>query len=730
MKFAFQPIPWLLAGALVFCRQGSAHSQDVAAEVPAGYVVSVAQEKITEVYLRLPALVETPWKNFDTMRREKGDPNAVFTLICDFNPDGQPNRSDSFGACLDLAERLREMKRKHGMLVIAYVHGEVARHSVLAVLACDQIVMAETEEAKLGPVVGEGERLDAFKRDVYEQAVSNRYPPVLIRKMYDRELAVLKVRPSVREGERYRDASEMPRPDGDPVTWLGRGQLASYSFSQAKEVGLIQPEPRNQLDDVLTAYGLPRSALLSSPRKLVVCRTILSGEINGEMKEILSRRIRDAKGAGASVLILQLECAGGQSDKAHEIALMLIELGKPGEERIETVAYLTPSARNLAAFLALACDRIYMHQDALLGDFEAYMEAHARKEELIRTNLSEVASQKLYPGVLARGMLDRDLRIRWASSIRGDSEKRFLEDTEYLAANQPEPRWRTEEMIKPENEDQVGKYLTLTAERAKRLGIAQGVVENVEGVYQQLGVEAKDVQTIGSDFLERIAMFLRDPYTSVVLILLGITCLILELKMPGFGVPGIIAAVCFILYFWSHSQFHGEMTWLALFLFLLGLLLLAVEIFVIPGFGVVGAAGILLVLGGLGLMAFGHWPRNDEEWYAFGGRIAALILGMFGAIVFAVILFRYLPSMPYANRLMLNPREDDLDEEVGSDLDEPPFAQLLGAIGTSATPLRPAGKSQFGEEYLDVVAEGGFIQAGTRVQIVEIEGNRIVVKEV
>src|SRR5207248_2071364 len=105
-------------------------------------------------------------------------------------------------------------------------------------------------------------------------------------------------------------------------------------------------------------------------------------------------------------------------------------------------------------------------------------------------------------------------------------------------------------------------------------------------------------------------------------------------------------------------------------------------------------------------------------------------LTLMGGVALAVLLARYLPNIPYANRLLLKPQTETDGLEDGLDPVQSAFAALLGAIGVAATPLRPAGKVQFGDQFVDVVAEGSYIVPGTRVQVIEIEGNRVVVKQV
>jgi membrane-bound ClpP family serine protease len=186
-----------------------------------------------------------------------------------------------------------------------------------------------------------------------------------------------------------------------------------------------------------------------------------------------------------------------------------------------------------------------------------------------------------------------------------------------------------------------------------------------------------------------------------------------------------------VLFFWSHSQLNGQITMLALLLFVLGLLLIALEVFVFPGMAVFGISGLVLVVVSLGLVAYGHWPQSPEDWVGLGKIIGPFGFSILGAIVAALTLARYLPSIPFANRLLLKPAVEG--DDLGDEAPEPTRAELshlLGAIGVAATPLRPAGKTQFGEEFIDVVAEGGYVQPGTRVQVIEIEGNRVVVKEV
>jgi membrane-bound serine protease (ClpP class) len=253
----------------------------------------------------------------------------------------------------------------------------------------------------------------------------------------------------------------------------------------------------------------------------------------------------------------------------------------------------------------------------------------------------------------------------------------------------------------------------------------------VREVVARYGLGGSDVRELSPDWLDQIADFLRLPGIRFLLVMIGITCLILEFKIPGATAPGVIAAVCFVLFFWAQSHLSGQIIILAILLFLLGLILIGIEVFVIPGFGFVGISGILLVVIGLGLATVDRAPRSAGEWLNLGATVTQFGLGMMGATFLAIILARYLPHIPGANRLFLPPPgEGDNGDEPAPLPGLEEAAALLGAIGTAATVLRPAGMARFGDQYVDVITEGTFVPAGARVQVIEVEGNRIVVKEV
>ena len=197
--------------------------------------------------------------------------------------------------------------------------------------------------------------------------------------------------------------------------------------------------------------------------------------------------------------------------------------------------------------------------------------------------------------------------------------------------------------------------------------------------------------------------------------------------MPGFGVPGVLAIVSFSLFFWSKYA-AGSASALEIILFVVGLLLLALEIFVIPGFGVTGVAGILCMLAAivLAMNAF-FLPTTGREMDRFATAVWTLTLSLVAFVGLAITAARLLPSAPVLGRIVLRPPTRD---EVTPTHGPERVRADVGEQGVVSTTLRPAGKARFGDRYVDVVAEGEFLDPGTPVHVVRVHGNRIVVKRV
>lgn len=664
-------------------------------------------------------------------------------IVFDFNPNGKDAATPDFGPCLDLAKFIRSKRGEGNVLTVAFVRAKVSRNTVLPVLACHELVMAP--DAVLGPVSASSDVLpDADELESYRR-YAQPDQAALVMKMLDARVSVVEGR---RNGAvwyvdtRHEDEAVqlgVVVTDRRPV--LPAGALASFRATDAQKFQLAKAvrATRQQVEEL---YNLPPGSYHESPlgdRDRAVWHVVANGEVTGGLRDSLRRQMDRAVKRGANLILLQIECSGGNVEAARDIADYLRTLKAPDGSPVATVAFIPHNAPDTATFLALGCQEIVMSRSARLGDFTGWLNPPARRRGppapppdsgAAREALMQLAEAQGYSPLLVRGLFDADLEVIRARRVKGAmQERRFLTPDELAekdAAGQPV--WVKEDTVK-----HAGKPLVLTAEVARSLGFARHIVERPEDineVYRFYGIKPSDVREASPDWLDRFATFLADPLVSTFLVLVGISCLILELKMPGASIPGIAAAVCFVLFFWSQSQMNGQITLLAVLLFLLGLVLLGIEILLIPGFGVIGFGGVGLILFGLGLATVERMPETSGEWGHLGTTMVQYGLSLVGALVVAFSVARFLPYIPIANRLVLMPPEDPEVPDAVRAAQVAEQLALLGAIGNAVTMLRPAGMAQFGEKFVDVVTEGGFVPAGARVQVVEIEGNRVVVKEV
>ncbi|MDB5309048.1 MAG: hypothetical protein JWO38_3250 [Gemmataceae bacterium] len=667
----------------------------------------------------------------------------VKTIVFDFNPGGKDVTNADYGACWGLAKLISGLRAS--TTTVAFVHGKAGGHTVLPILACKELVMSKG--ASLGEVVSDTVPApDDSQKVAYEQFTPHRKSRwAAVRKMFDKDV-VLGVGVLADGSVWYVDVRNPPRDPKvngireEPFAPPG-GQVALYTTAQARKLELCQGVAETRAD-VAELYNLSPSSTqddILNGRSPEAYRYTLTGEVDGAMRESVNRIVRDIKGKRGNVLILTLNCAGGDLKAARDLADDL-RAAQTGDDPILVIGYIPDQAPDSATFLAFGCTDVVMskrrdvqdadrpdeHREAELGDFQGAIKA-SRGEgttDAHRKSLKDLAEQRSFPGILVDGMFDKDLEIVWVKGTKERNQRRLMSAANYEAEK---TNWVVVKTVKSK-----GQLLKLGATLAEELGIARYTVETRDPalVYALYGLEPAKVKEVTPGWLDRFAEFLRLPAVTVLLVVIGFTGLILELKVPGLTVPGIVAALCFILVFWSQSRFSGEMFVLALLLFVLGLILVALEIFVLPGFGAPGVCGILCMLAGLGLVTFERVPQTGQEWGLLGVKVSQYLFGLIGSFGLAFLIARFLPKVPYANRLMLAPPPD---RGGGADTDLPgagEAAELLGAIGTANTTLRPAGVVRFGDKFVDVVSDGGFVPAGTRVQVIAVEGTRIVVKEV
>jgi membrane-bound serine protease (ClpP class) len=658
-------------------------------------------------------------------------------VVFDFNPGDTEAATASWGSCLELARYIQNLN-DNGIYTIAFVHNKTTRHTVLPVLACTEIIMSH--DAKLGEVVaGPNERVPETDIDVYKK-IAGREREAVVLKMIKPDIAVviglLGGNPIFVDLDKPFDGVVVPPKNRDnPV--LPRGNVGLYNANDATKYRLVRFVFESK-QDIAQQYqtSFTDGGIGSGPVK--AAKIELVGTIDEAFRQKLFSQLSEVRSKNFNTLFLVLECGGGNAKVAREIADELRDLKNDKKEAVRTIAFIPSKAADLATFIAFGCSEIVMFKgsdkdnEATIGDFEQFLAASkggdpANNADFIRRNLQEIADARGYEKILVDAMVDRDATVHLAKNRKTGSHE-LISGPQFEADKNGEKKYTIVKTIK-----QPGSFLRISASLARELRIAQGTVDNrdVKEVYSMYGVPENDVRDLKPGWLDDFAAFVRRTEISILLVVIAFAGLILEFKMPGATIPGLISLVCFVLFFWAHAYANGQTIYLAIGLFVLGLILLGVEIFILPGFGVTGISGVLLILAGVGLATLEKAPSSAEEWSVFAGRLLQYGLTLFAAAAVAIVFARYLPKIPYANRLLLVPPTDkpDIDAEgllPGSEQ----AAALLGQVGTATSMLRPAGMAKFGDHYVDVVTEGDFIEPGTPIQVIEVEGTRIVVKKV
>ena len=214
------------------------------------------------------------------------------------------------------------------------------------------------------------------------------------------------------------------------------------------------------------------------------------------------------------------------------------------------------------------------------------------------------------------------------------------------------------------------------------------------------------------------------------LLVVGVVGVYIELNTPGLGVGGFFASVAFLLFFWS-KFLDGTADWLEVMLFLSGLVFLLIELVVLPGFGIFGLGGGLLMIAAVVLASQTFiLPKTESQLIELRNSLAVVTGSGLVCLGAALVLRHYLPQSPLFRRAMLMPPDeaDRIEQEQREQLAH--YEHLIGRVGTATTDLLPAGRAEIDGELVDVMTDGDAIDRGERVEVVQASSSRVVVKRV
>lgn len=456
----------------------------------------------------------------------------------------------------------------------------------------------------------------------------------------------------------------------------------------------------------LAVLGFLPAPVESAPPPLKSSGTVyiipINDVIDGSLLYVIRRGLNEAEDVQADAIIFDMDTPGGRLDSAEEILGMLRGL------KIPTYTLVNPNAISAGAIIALATDHIYMTPGSKIGDAMPIMLS-------LFGDIQEVS-----PGVEEKSTSYVAAMIRAAAQHRGHdpqlAEAMVRRDTEYKIGS---------EVIAKK-----GQLLTLTNKDAeRRVGpdqrplLSEGTVKDLDALLVSIGKQDAEQVVLTVTTAEKLARIIES--FSVIILALGLLGLYVEFKTPGFGFPGISGIVLLAIWFWGY-HIAGLAGMEEITLFLLGLTLLLIEIFFIPGFGWAGLAGLTLIFVSLLMAMVEYYP--GEPWYPtlpkFRIPLTNFGLGTILSAVGLLLVGRYLPRTNAFQKMVLQ-SATVRKEGFSSSQDTTP---LIGHQGVTQTPLRPSGRALFGENLLNVVTRGEFIESNEEIIIAEAHGNRIIVE--
>ena len=721
----------LFGAALVCAPEAQSQGADASDRQRIGQFISlpaqIMDDQVSLVRNRMLDLVR---------RSDREGKDAALVLV--FSPG-----SSTVGNVNDLA-RVLIQDDTSTVKTIAWVRDRLVGSHVIAVLACHEIMMSP--EAAIGDI-GRGQKVPSDEAEFVRRLVGRRrnprIAPAVAEAMMDPSVGVVRVNVAGEDAEdEWRlvtpvDVQELIR-GGAEVRATERihdpGQLAVFNANEATRLRFLVTDIARSEDDIRYAWHLPPESR-RDPRDgdvpLKVQVIAIHGTITPVLSEFVLREIRRTTAEGANLLIFDVDSPGGILYSSEAIANTIADLDP---KKVTTVAWIEHDAISGAAIAALGCDQIVMTPDARIGDAGvitvaedgAFDRVPEKRDSPLLTTLEILAEKKDRPKAILHAMVDRNLHV-FEVTQRQTGRKTFLSQLEIDAAD---GEWIKGAMV-PESRD--GLLLTVSGKRAHDLHIAEAPCDSIEELRQRLGIpESTSLKPRSATWVDVLVFALNTGVGGFALISVALLCLYLEAHLPG-GFFGICATVFFAMFFWSR-YLGGTAGSLELILFLVGTGLLLLEIFVVPGFGVFGISGILLIFGSL-IMAshtfagMSAGERFEESMSSLGSVAGALVT----VIVVASVLNHFLPFMPIVGRLILTP-PGQIANDSGPKLTPEAFdgsgPVAVGDQGTATSILRPAGKATFGEQYVDVVSDGSWIDHGSPIEVVRVAGNRVIVREV
>jgi len=418
------------------------------------------------------------------------------------------------------------------------------------------------------------------------------------------------------------------------------------------------------------------------PQKKVYV-AVIEGEIDLGLAPYVRRVVSEAEKENFDAIVFKINTFGGRVDAATQIKDAIISTD------ILTIAYINNRAISAGSLIALSCNKIVMVEGSSIGATTVVDQTGKKQSEkyqsYMRSEMRSTAERNGRRKDIAEGMVDERIVVDG------------LVDSTQL--------------------------ITLTSEEAYDHGIADTLLNDMDALLSAFNLSgAKEIE-INQNWAEAVVRFLNNAVITSILIMIGFFGLLAEIKSPGWGVPGTAGLIALTLFFGS-SYILQLASVIEILMFIIGVGLILLEIFVIPGFGIAGISGIILIFASLFFSLVGGDPFLDFE--LVSRAIIQLSLSLVIALVLIFVLAKYLPKTSVFNKFVLSVSEKSTDGFSSHSFAE----DLIGAEGIALTTLRPAGTAEINGRRVDVMTESEYVEKGKKIKVLAVDGIRVLVKEI
>lgn len=413
----------------------------------------------------------------------------------------------------------------------------------------------------------------------------------------------------------------------------------------------------------------------------------IKSEIDPRMTRYVELALNHAEKTEADIVIIEMDTYGGILTDAKDIVDKIMGFKKP------VWVFINSDAASAGALISIACDSIYMSAGATIGAATVVDgsggKAPDKYQSYMRSIMRSTAEENKRNPTIAEGMVDEEVQL--------DSIKK------------------------------VGQVITFSTSEAIKYGYCEGKVESLEEILKKNNVSDYEIDRFQLGTADRIIAFFLNPFISGLLILAIVGGIYFEMQTPGVGFPGLAALTALILYLVPYYLNGLAENW-EILAFFAGLVLIALEIFVIPGFGVAGFTGITITVGSLVLIMLNN-DAFDFEFVRMNDILVALVAaigGMLGGVVLLFVGGSHLANTKFYKRVALTDTQDRSAGYTANFNKEP----MRGKQGTAQTVLRPSGKVMIEGQLFDAFTRGEFIEKGQNVEVVSEAASSLQVKQI